>query len=179
MAEKQQGAGSTGRDFVITRVFAAPRDVVWKAWTEPERLAHWWGPKGFTMRVVKLDLSPGGTFHYRMQAPPGSPMGNAVLWGKFVYREIVKPERMVFTDSFSDENGGITRHPMSATWPLEVLNTLTFAEHQGQTTVALRVGPINASEEERKTFEGGFASMQQGFTGTFDQLSEYLAQGKA
>ncbi len=168
-------AGLRG-EFFIARVFDAPRELVWKAWTEPERLANWWGPKGFKMRAVKLDLRPGGVFHYSMQAPPGSPMDNAVMWGKFVYREIVKPERMVFVNSFSDERGGITRHPMSATWPLEVLSTLTFTERLGKTAVALRGGPIHATEEERRTFEAGRDSMRQGFGGTFDQLAEYLAQ---
>ncbi len=163
-------------EFFITRIFDAPRDLMWKAWTESGRLAQWWGPQGFKMGVAKLDLRPGGVFHYSMQAPPGSPLGNALLWGKFVYREIVKPERLVFVDYFSDEQGGITRHPMSATWPLEVLSTLTFAERGGKTVLALRGGPIRATEEERKTFEAGRDSMRQGFTGTFDQLADYLAK---
>jgi len=94
-------------------------------------------------------------------------------------REIVRPERIVFVNSFSDENGGVTRHPMSPTWPLEVLNTQTFTEHQGKTSVTLRGGPINATESERKTFRDGHQSMQQGFSGTFDQLAAYLANPRA
>lgn len=175
MNEKNNDAlTSSEQEFVIARVFDAPREMVWKAWTEPERLAQWWGPKGFTMLVSKLDLRPGGVFHYCMSAPAGHPMSGK-MWGKFVYREIVKPEKIVFINSFSDENGGITRHPMSATWPLEVLNVQTFTEHQGKTTVTLRGGPINATELERETFKEGHKSMQQGFTGTFDQLAAYLA----
>ena len=157
-------------EFVITRDFHAPRELVWKAWTEPDRLMQWWGPKGFTMLACKLDLRPGGLFHYGMQAANGFEM-----WGKFVYREILAPERLVFVVSFSDKQGGTTRHFASATWPLEVLNTLTLTEHTGNTTVALKGGPINATEEERKTFAAGFESMQKGFTGTFDQLAAYLA----
>jgi len=128
------------------------------------------GPKGFTMGVYKLDLRPGGVFHYSMRTPDGRE-----LWGRFVYREIVKPERIVFINSFADEKGNVLRNPWNADWPLEVLNTQTFAEHDGKTTLALRGGPINATETERKTFEAGFESMQQGFTGTLDQLAEYLA----
>jgi uncharacterized protein YndB with AHSA1/START domain len=100
------------------------------------------------------------------------------MWGRFVYREIVAPERIVFINSFSDEDGNITRAPFSSTWPLEVLNTLTLSEHEGKTTLTLRGGPINATEEERKTFEAGFDSMRQGFTGTFDQLADYLAKAR-
>jgi uncharacterized protein YndB with AHSA1/START domain len=162
-------------EFVITRVFDAPRDLVWKAWTEPEHLAEWWGPKGCAVRVVKLDVRPGGMFHYAMQFKPGHDM-----WGRFVYREIAAPERLVYVSSFSDEKGGITRAPFSQlndTWPLEVLNTLTLSERGGKTTISLRGAPISATEEERKMFASMFASMQQGFGGTFDKLAEYLARG--
>jgi uncharacterized protein YndB with AHSA1/START domain len=158
-------------DFVITRELDAPRDLVFKAWTEPERLAQWWGPKGVTMVSTKVDLRPGGIFHYGMRGPDGREM-----WGKFVYREIVPPERMVFIVSFSDEDGGVTRHPMAPAWPLEMINTLTLTEHDGKTTLTLRGAPYAATEEERATFKDGHKSMQQGFTGTFDQLAEYLAR---
>ena len=77
------------------------------------------------------------------------------MWGKFVYREIVAPERIVFVNSFSDEEGNPVRHPMSPTWPLEVLNTMTLSEHDGRTTLTIRGAPINASDEERKTFQAG------------------------
>lgn len=157
------------REFLISRVLAAPRELIWKAWTDPERLARWWGPKGFTWLRGTLDLRPSGLFHYGMRSPDGREM-----WGRFVYREILAPERLVFVISFSNEKGGVTRHPMSATWPLEVLNKLTLSEHDGQTMLTLRGVPVNATEEERKTFESGRASMQQGFKGTLDQLAEYL-----
>jgi len=159
------------REFVITRVFDAPRDLVWKAWTESERLAQWWGPKGFAMGVCKLDLRPDGVFHYSMRTPDCHEM-----WGKFVYREIAAPERIVFTNSFADASGATVRAPFSADWPLEVLNTLMLSEHDGRTTLTLRGAPVNATEAKRRTFEAGRASMQQGFTGTFDQLAAYLAR---
>jgi len=164
-------AGVTGREFVITRTFDAPRQVVWQAFTEVDRLVQWWGPKGFTMRVAKLDLRPGGVFHYGMRSPTGHEM-----WGRFVYREVVAPERLVFVVSFSDADGGVTRHPMSATWPLEVLNTVTLAEERGKTTLTQSGGPINASDVERRTFEGAFEQMRMGFKGTLDQLEAYLAR---
>jgi uncharacterized protein YndB with AHSA1/START domain len=160
-----------GREFVITREFNAPRDLVWKAWTEPERLARWWGPRGYEMQVVALDLRPGGVFHYGMRSPDGKD-----LWGKFVYREIAAPSHLVFVVSFCDERGGMIRHWMSPTWPLEVLNTLALTEHEGRTTVTIRGVPINATPEEHRTFEGGITGMQRGFGLTFDQLDAYLTR---
>ena len=157
-------------EFSFTRVFDAPRELVWKAFTESERLTQWWGPKGFTMLKCKVDLRPGGVFHYCMRTPDGREM-----WGKWVYREIVPPERMVTVVSFSDEAGNLTRHPMSATWPLEVLNTMTLSEQDGKTTLTVSGYPINATEEEQKTFADGRGSMKQGFTATLDQLDAYLA----
>ena len=162
---------TTQKEFVISRVFDAPRDLVWRANTEREHLMHWWGPKGFTMAKCNLDLRPGGTFHYCLRSADGHEM-----WGKLTYREIVAPERLVCVVSFSDEKGGITRHPMSPTWPLEMLSTSTFAEQDGKTTITIRWHPINASEEERKTFDESHEGMKQGFTGSFDQLAAHLAK---
>lgn len=171
LRKMDSAAATASGEFAITRVFDAPRDLVFNALTDPERLSQWWGPKGFTWVSCKMDLRPGGVFHYCMRSPEGHEM-----WGKFVYREIVAPERIVFVNSFSDKDARITGHPMSPTWPAEVLNTLTLTEHEGKTTVHLRGGPIDATEEERNTFEAGFESMQKGFGGTFDQLAEYLAK---
>ncbi|HWG46097.1 MAG TPA: SRPBCC family protein [Gemmataceae bacterium] len=159
------------QEFTFTRVFDAPRDLVFKAWTEAERLTHWWGPKGCSIQVRKLDLRPGGIFLYSMRVPDGREM-----WGKFVYREIAAPERLVFVVSFTDEAGNPVRHPMSPTWPLEVLSTLTFAEHEGRTTLTMQAIPLHASELERETFEAGHESMRMGWGGSLDQLAEYLPQ---
>ncbi len=160
----------SGVQFEITRVFDAPRDLVWKAFTESERLAHWWGPKGFTMLTCKVDLRPGGVFHYCMRSPDGHES-----WGKWIYREIVAPERLVTVVSFTDAEGNLLRHPMSPTWPLEMLHTMTLSERDGKTTLTATAVPTNATEEERKTFHAAHGSMEQGFTGTLDQLDAYLA----
>jgi uncharacterized protein YndB with AHSA1/START domain len=156
--------------FTISRTFNAPRKLVFKAFTEADRMAQWWGPKGFVMEVNNLDLRPGGKYHYCMVSPEGYKM-----WGLFVYREIVAPERIVFVNSFSDEQGHLTRHPMAPNWPLEVLNTTTFTEHDGKTTMIISGSPINATQEEITLFHAMYQSMQQGFSGTFDQLDQYLA----
>jgi uncharacterized protein YndB with AHSA1/START domain len=167
----EEGVPVVDREFVISRTFDAPRDVMWKAWTESEQLAKWFGPKGVTIVSAKNDLRLGGVFHYGMRTPDGT-----VMWGKWIYREIVPPERLVFIVSFSDEKGGLTRHPFSESWPMEMLSTVTFAERQGKTEVTVRWTPHNATESERKTFDEGHEGMKQGWSGTFDQLADYLAQ---
>ncbi|CAN5316282.1 hypothetical protein BH10PSE11_BH10PSE11_30380 [soil metagenome] len=172
MASPQSAAMAEtfSKEFVIERVFDAPRDLVWKVFTERDHLMNWWGPKGFKMIAGELDLKPGGSFHYGMRAPDGSEM-----WGIWVFREIVKPERLVFTSSFSDKDGGLTRHPMAPTWPIRMLGTMTLTDQGGKTLLVNRVVALNATDDERTTFEGGFESMKQGFGGTWDQLAAYLA----
>lgn len=136
---KVSAEGAPEAAFEISREFNAPRELVFKAWTEAGRLAEWWGPKDFKIRVFKLDLRPRGIFHYSMTIPNGDEW-----WGRFVYREIVPPERLVFVNSFSGAEGGVTRAPFSPTFPLEVLSTITFTEHDGRTTLTLRGVPLNA-----------------------------------
>ncbi len=172
-------------DLTITRVFNAQRELVWKAWTEAERLAQWWGPKGVKPNVHKLEFRPGGIFHYSLLQPvvqAAADIGsmqvpdNNVTWGKFVYREIVAPEKLVFVSSFSDENGGVSRNPFATQWPLEILNTLTLADQDDKTLLTISGGPINATQEERQFFMQMMSGVEQGFGGTFDQLEEYLAK---
>jgi uncharacterized protein YndB with AHSA1/START domain len=157
--------------FVITRVLDAPREKVWQAWTEVEHLRHWWGPKGCTVSHCRVDLRPGGLMHYCLRMPDGGEM-----WGKFVYREIVKPERLVWINSFSDKDGGTTVHPMMAEWPREMLTTVAFEGQGGKTKVTVQWVPVDASTEiERKTFDEGRDGMKQGWSGTFEQLEAYLS----
>ncbi len=159
------------KPFEISRLYDAPREKVWQAWTEPERLKHWWGPRGFSVHTCKVDLRPGGTFLYGMKAPDGSEM-----WGKFVYRQIKPQEKLVFIVSFSDAQGGVTRHPWSPGWPQYILSTVEFSAVDGKTKVSIRWIPHEATEAERRTFEEGRPSMQQGWGGTLDQLEAYLAK---
>jgi uncharacterized protein YndB with AHSA1/START domain len=159
------------KPFSISRTFDVPRELMWKAWSERWRLMEWFGPKGFKMPAAKLDFRPGGSFHYCLAAPNGHEM-----WGKFVYREIIAPEKIVLVSSFSDESGGIMRHPMSATWPLEMLSTFTLTEENGRTTATVQWTPLNATEEELNTFNAAHDGMKQGWAGTFDQLAAYLAK---
>ena len=115
MAMAKSEAKQVGEfEFVISRVFDAPRDLVWKAWTEPDRLLKWWGPRGFDILSTKVDLRVGGIFLYHLRSPQG-----LEIWGKFVYREISPPKKLVYINSFSDPAGGTTRAPFfDGKWPL-------------------------------------------------------------
>ena len=159
------------RPFSLTHAFNAPRERLWKAWTERDQLLQWFTPKSFTMTAANLDLRPGGAFHYCQRSPDGKEM-----WGKFVYREIVPSSRIVLVSSFSDAQGGIARHPFAPAWPLEMLSTSTFAEANGQTSFTLEWLPLNPTDEERQIFEGAYEGMKHGWAGTFDQLTRFLAK---
>ena len=158
------------RPFIISRTYDAPRQLVFDCFTKPEHMQKWWGPKGVKIVKASMDLRPGGTYQYGMQA------GDApIMWGKQVYREITPPSQIVLVNSFSDENGGLTRHPGAPDWPIEMLSTFTFDEHGGKTTLTIRWETMdNATDIERATFLGGFDSMTMGWTGTLDQLGDYL-----
>jgi uncharacterized protein YndB with AHSA1/START domain len=167
-------ATTASSDFVISRVLDAPRELVWKCFTDPERMKQWWGPKGVSVEQAKMDLRPGGIFLYGMKTADGT-----VMWGRMVYREIVPPQKIVFVNSFSDENGGLTRHPMAPTWPIEMLSVFTFEEQPGgKTKFTVRWSPLDPTAEEQQTFDAGHASMTQGWTGTLEKLEAYLPKNQ-
>jgi uncharacterized protein YndB with AHSA1/START domain len=152
--------------FTLSRDFDAPLALVWKVYTQAEHLAKWWGPKGFTWIKGDLDFRPGGHFHYCMRAPAGQDM-----WGRFDYLEIEPLKRIVFTNSFSNPEGGFVRAPFAANFPLRVLNNVVFS---GNTTLDMTGTPYEAADEEKEFFRSMFPSMNQGFNGTLDQLRDYL-----
>src|SRR5579885_3371477 len=97
---------ASNEEFVTSRVFNAPRELVFDAWTQQRHLTQWFAPKGFDILAGKMDLRPGGTYHYGLRSPDGMEM-----WGKWTFKEIKRPERLVVVTSFSDRQGGITVHP--------------------------------------------------------------------
>jgi uncharacterized protein YndB with AHSA1/START domain len=157
-------------EFLITRVFQAPLAPAWKAWSEADQLKAWWGPKGCTIDVARLEFRPGGFFHYSMRFANGTQW-----WGRFLYREIAARERIVWLNSFSNPGCGITRPPFGMAIPLEVLNHVTFVERAGKTTLSLRATPHGATEEEVVAFKDMHDGLEKGYGGTFDQLAEILA----
>ena len=152
-ASTSAGARSSERELVITRVFDAPRPLVFKAWTEPERLVRWWGPEGFTLPSCEMDLRPGGAFRFLMRSPEGN---DHRLQG--VYREIAEPERLVFTSAWVDADGKPGH---------ETLVTVTFAEHGAKTTLTLHQA-VFESVESRDGHEAGW-------TECLDRLAALLA----
>jgi uncharacterized protein YndB with AHSA1/START domain len=150
---------------VIERIFDAPRELVWKAWTDPEHFMRWWGPKGFTTPFCKIDLRVGGKYLNCMRSPEGQD-----FWSTGVYREIVEPERIVCTDSFADAEGNVvpaTHYGMSADIPLEMLVTVTFEELEGSKT-RMTLRHVGLPEGEMKDLTGA------GWNESFDKLAEYL-----
>jgi uncharacterized protein YndB with AHSA1/START domain len=158
------------RELVITRIFEAPRELVFRAWTEDEHLKQWFAPRGFTIPICRLNLIPGGTFLYCMRATNG-----AETWAKWSFLEIVPPKRIMLVNTFSNKYGNPARHPNVADWPLEILTTTTLIEVDGRTGVKIAWMPVNVSKAERKAFEGAHDAMIQAWNGTLDQLAEYLA----
>ena len=132
------------KDLIITRVFDAPRGLIWKAWTEPERVKKWWGPKVFTAPVIKIDLRVGGKYFYCMRDPDSKD-----YWSTGVYREIVPMQRIVYTDNFADEKGNrvpASYYGMSGDWPSELLVTVTFEDVGGKTRMTLQHAGLPAGQ---------------------------------
>jgi uncharacterized protein YndB with AHSA1/START domain len=144
------------RDVVITRVFDAPRSLVFKAWTDPRHLAQWWGPKGFTNPVCEIDARSGGAIYIVMRAPDGveHPM-------RGVFREIVEPERLVFTSVAEDKEG----NPL-----LEGVTIVTFAEHGGKTKLTLQASAVALAPVAPKMLAG----METGWTQSLERLAELV-----
>jgi uncharacterized protein YndB with AHSA1/START domain len=146
------------RELVLSRILNAPRSLVFKAWTDAKQLAQWWGPTGFTNPVCELDLKINGEIRIDMRAPNGVvyPMSGA-------YREIVPPERLVFTSAALDATG----KPM-----FENLNTITFEEFEGnKTVVTVKVRVLWETPEAGRHLDG----MAQGWTLTIDRLDNFMS----
>jgi uncharacterized protein YndB with AHSA1/START domain len=158
------GTGANDRTYTMERIFNAPRDIVWKAWTEPERIAQWWGPRGFTTTVKEMNVTPGGTWLYGMSNPEF--MDGQPSWGKGIYSEVLAPEKLVYTDYFTDENGNVQPDMPS------LVTTVLFDDLGGKTKVTSRA--IFATREDlEKVIAMG---MEQGANETWDRLEELLAQ---
>jgi uncharacterized protein YndB with AHSA1/START domain len=151
------------REIVITRVFDAPRSLVFKAWTDPKHVAQWWGPKGFTTRVTELDLHPGGKWRYVMIGPDGTEYP-----AKGVFYEIVPLEQIVTSDEFDQGFEKV----VNADLPRGIVMTAIFEDLAGKTKLTLRIMHESA-EERRKHEEMGVIA---GWNSSFECLDEHLVQ---
>jgi uncharacterized protein YndB with AHSA1/START domain len=158
-AKSNVGEFGVGQKLTMTRVFDAPRDAVFAAWTDAKQVAQWWGPTGFTNPVCELDVRPGGAILIHMRAPDGTvyPMSG-------VYREVVPPERLVFTSNALDKEGRAM---------FENLNTVVFTEHGGKTTVTLRAEVLKSSAAAVQYLAG----MEMGWKLTLDRLGAFVTKG--
>jgi uncharacterized protein YndB with AHSA1/START domain len=148
----------TDRELVIIRIFDAPRDLVFKAWTDPKHMAQWWGPKNFTNPVCELDVRPGGAIRIEMRAPDGTTYPCA---GTF--HEIVEPVKLVFTTFKLDNKGNAE---------IELLNTVTFDDHNGKTRLTLRARVVKSLPQAAAALAG----MDQGWNQSLDRLVAYVSK---
>ena len=148
-------ADTTHRELIVTRVIDAPRRLVFKAWTQPEQVARWWGPKGFTTTFCDMDIRPGGKFRFCMRSPTGTDH-----WKRGVYREVVAPERIIFTFAWEDAAGNPGH---------ELLTTVTFANQGSKTKLTLHQAVFETVE--------GCDDHRSGWTSCLERFADYMAAG--
>ena len=173
MAENNSPAAPTAEgEFVLTRVFDAPRALVFKAWTDPKHMARWWGPHGFTNPVCELNVRPGGAWRIVMRGPDGAdhPAGG-------FYGEVVEPERLVLTidhSELSDEWHDLVnpnRDKAAGKPTLEALTTVTFEEQSGKTKLTIRIRFESAAIRDSLLKIG----MSQGWSQSLERLAACVA----
>ncbi len=152
------------RELVITRIFNAPRDLVFKVWTEPKHITQWWGPKGFTTTVKEMDFRPGGKWHYVMHGPDGT---EYPVKGNF--REVVPPEKIITTDEFDEGFEEVVKADLPS--GIMVVTTL-FEDLDNKTRLTLRI--LHATAEDRRKHED--MGVVGGWNSSFDCLDEHLAK---
>jgi uncharacterized protein YndB with AHSA1/START domain len=152
-ARSSAAAAASDLELLITREFDAPRSMVFRAWTQPEHLMRWWGPRGFTLPSCQLDLRPGGAYRFHMRGSAGDDH-----WTQGVFREVVEPERIVMAGSWADAAG----NPTSP----ETVTTVSFEDLGAKTRLTLH----------QAVFESVTArdAHRNGWTSSLERLAEYL-----
>jgi uncharacterized protein YndB with AHSA1/START domain len=146
-------------ELVINRVFNAPVELVWRAWTNPEHMMKWWGPKGFTSPACKLDFRVGGKYHFCMTSPEGQN-----FWTTGECLEIIPHKKIVWTDCFADEKGNkvsATSYGMAEDFPEELVLTILFEDHEGKTKLTIRHTGMPAGEMKEMTNAGWNESLDK------------------
>jgi uncharacterized protein YndB with AHSA1/START domain len=157
------------REMVISRIFKAPKEFVFKAWTDPEMIKEWWGPKGFTAPVIKVDLRNGGSYLYAMQGEDGK-----LYWSGGEYIKIEEPNQLVVTDYFSDEHGNKLSpadYGLDSSFPEESTVTVKFEDEKGKTKLSI-IYELPESEAARKAIE--HSGMNEGWNSSLDKLQELV-----
>lgn len=158
--------------FVIERTFPVSQQRLFKACTDKQEMMAWFAPPGMTVIKSEQDFRPGGTYHYGLSSGQGNEM-----WGKVTYKEITPASRLVYLQSFSDPQGGLTRHPLAPQWPLEIVTVMDFIA-EGENQTKLKISWIHAGVEdaEGETFRAAHEGMKGGWTATLDSLAAYLGK---
>ena len=156
-------------EFILERRFNAPREMVWKTWTDADLLARWYGP-GVETVIHKLDVRPGGLWLNEMRFGGGS------QYQRVEYTEVIEPERLVWLHSVSDADWEVTANPMMPDWPRTLLTTVTFTQSGDQTEVRLVWTPHDASDAEITCFAGAISGLDKGWGKGMEMLEELLAE---
>jgi uncharacterized protein YndB with AHSA1/START domain len=156
-AGNNDATSTADREIVATRVFDAPRELVFKMWTDPEHIVQWWGPKGFTTTTYSTDVRPGGIWRFVMHGPDGVDYQN-----KITFLEIVKPERLVY------RHGGD-----KDVEPVNFETTVTFDEQDGKTSLTVQMLFPSARARDYTIEKYGAV---EGLKQTLDRLTEHLAR---
>jgi len=145
------------QDLVLTRIFDAPREIVFRAWTDPKHLAEWFGPHGFTNPVCEVDLRPGGEWRHVMRGPDGNDYPMTAI-----FQEVVRPERLVFVTYVPDKEKSL----------FEILNTVTFNDQAGKTKLTLEAKVLKSTPEAAPMLAG----MEEGWSQSLERLTKYLSK---
>jgi len=158
--------------YLLERVFDAPRELVWKAWTDPQLLPRWYGPRAETI-VHRLELKPGGLWLVEMR------WGGNSMYQRVEYIDVTAPERLVWLHSSSDAGWNVIRSPRMADWPRVLLTTVTFEADGGRTKLRLTWVPHEASEAEIACFAAAIDRMGKGWEAGMELLTKLLAELQA
>ena len=158
--------------FTLERLFDAPRELVWKTWTEPKLLARWYGPRVETI-IHRLDVEPGGLWLNEMK------MANGSGYQRTEYTEVTPPERLILLQANTDADWNIAANPMMADWPKQLLTTVTFEAEGDRTKMRLTWVPHDASDAEIACFAGAIEGMGKGWGAGMELLAELLAELQA
>ena len=159
-------------EYIIDRVFDAPRDVVWRTWTDPKLLARWYGP-GVETIIHEYDLRPGGVWRNEMK------WGDKSDLSKMAFQEVVPMEKMVWHHSSVDANWNVASNQMMPDWPRVLLTTVTFTDDGDKTKVRLTQVPMDATEAEITCFANMMAGMDNGWGSGFKIVEEILVELQA
>lgn len=155
-------------EFVLEREFHAPRDLVWRAWTDPDLLQRWYGP-GVETVIHRFDLEAGGEWRNEMR------MGGGSNYQKMVFQEVAAPEKLVWHHCSADENWAVAANPMMPDWPRILLTTVTFEDLGGKTRVRLTQVPLDATDAEIECFAKMKDGMAGGWGKGYEIIDEILA----